>query len=411
MERNILVMSMSAVFLNVAMALYGGSFTSLYFQSLGVDMALLGGIFSVFAMTRGLIQLPGGHYADVYGRKTLIVLGGTLYAASLFPIFWVTTNIWYIAVICLILAQLGIMLYQPGAQAMISESVSARSRATGFATFYFIIGLGSLVAPVFAGYLSVGGNYGILFLIASLILFCVVISRLVFLSETKVKGKSLPEMGQSADRRLSFIEKMRLTWNSGTSTRAYIIFTLASSISFSIAGPYFAIFYGNVIGMDQPQIGWASFAFGLSLAIMQIPGGKLSDRIGRRPLILLGLIVGPITTLAMTQATSFLQIVFIEVISGAMVGLQSASAMTLPTELVSTEYRATALGVFRATGQIANAIGSALGGLICSFYSFNVYPRYVFYASILASVPSTILFLLLVKETLKKEKTTKFSST
>lgn len=154
--------------------------------------------------------------------------------------------------------------------------------------------------------------------------------------------------------------------------------------------------------MDQLQIGMASTAFSICMAITQIPGGILSDRIGRKPLILVGLIGGPLTTLAMTQATTFYQIIIIEVISGCIIGLQAASSMTIPTELVGKEYRATALGVFRATDLIAAVIGPALGGLLVSYYTFEVYPRYVFYASILASIPSTILFALFIKETLKK---------
>ncbi len=401
-ERNILVMGISAIFLNLAMSLYRPPFNSLYFESLGANMILIGGIFSVLAATRGLIQVPGGHYADIYGRKMLIVLGGAVYAASLLPIYWVTGDLWVISVICLMIAQLGIMLYQPGAQAMISESISAKRRATGFATFYFIISLGSLVSPVLAGYLSVGGNYGILFLLASLILFGVVISRLILLKETKTEGESNEKRLRSADRGMGFIEKMRLTWNSSSSTRAYLIFTLLSSIAFSVAGPYFAFFYQKVIGMDQPQMGWASFAFMISMLTLQIPGGRLSDMLGRRPLILVGLVGSPLTTLVMTQATNFFQIMVIEVVSGCIVGLQSAASMTLPTELVPRKYRATALGVFRALDQIAGSIGSALGALICMYYSFDVFPRYVFFASVLASVPSTVLFAVFVRETLKK---------
>ena len=399
-ERNILVMGISAIFLNLAMPLYQ-TFLPLYFdEALGVSMALLGGISSILAAARAIIQVAGGHYADVYGRKILIVTGGLVYATALLPLFWVNT--WYIAVILLVITQLGIMLYQPGAQAMVSESVSAKKRATGFATFYFILGLGGLIAPVLGGYLSLGGNYRPLFIIASLILFGVALSRLVFLKETKVKGQLPSNKAENLGKSLGFIEKIKLTWNSSTSTRVYIVFSLLSGISFNIAGIYFIIFYRDVILMDQLQIGAASMTFSVCMAITQIPGGMLSDKIGRKPLILLGLIGGPLTTLAMTEATAFYQIIIIEVISGCIIGLQSASSMTIPTELVDKEYRATALGVFRAINQIAAVIGPALGGLLVSYYAFEVYPRYVFYASILASIPSTVLFAVLIKETLKK---------
>ncbi len=399
-ERNILVMGVSAIFLNIAMPLYG-TFLPLYFESLGVSIALFGGISSILAAARASIQVVGGHCADIYGRKVLIVTGGLVYAAALFPLFWV--DLWYIAVLLLIITQLGIMLYQPGAQAMVSESVSAKRRATGFATFYFILGIGGLIAPVIGGYISLGGNYRFLFLIASLILFSVALSRLMFLKETKVKGQSASNVMERSGNRPSFVEKIKSTWNSSTSTRVYMIFSLLSGISFNVAGMYYLFFYQKVIGMDELQIGVSSTVFSVCMAITQIPGGMLSDKIGRKPLVLMGLVVGPLTTLAMTQANAFYQIIIIEIISGCTVGLQSAASMTIPTELVDKEYRATALGVFRAIDQIAAVIGPALGGLLVSYYAFEVYPRYIFYASILAGIPSTVLFAVLVKETLKKE--------
>jgi len=375
-ERNILVMGISAIFLNIAMPLYG-TFLPLYFESLGVSIALFGGISSILAAARASIQVVGGHGADIYGRKTLIVTGGLVYAAALFPLL--------------------------GAQAMVSESVSAKKRATGFATFYFILGIGGLIAPVLGGYISLGGNYRFLFLIASLILFSVALSRLMFLEETKVEGQLPSNVAESRRNRLGFAEKIKLTWNSSTSTRVYIVFSLLSGISFNIAGMYYLFFYQKVIGMNELQIGISSTVFSVCMAITQIPGGMLSDKMGRKPLILMGLIVGPLTTLAMTQANAFYHIIIIEAISGCTVGLESASSMTLPTELVDKEYRATALGVFRAIDQAAAVIGPALGGLLVSYYAFEIYPKYVFYASILAGIPSTILFAVLIKETLQKE--------
>jgi MFS family permease len=74
----------------------------------------------------------------------------------------------------------------------------------------------------------------------------------------------------------------------------------------------------------------------------------------------------------------------------------------LPTELVSEEYRATALGVFNTTSQLAGAIGPSLGGLIILIYPFLTYPRHIFYISILSGIPSIILFAISVKETLRK---------
>ncbi len=57
----------------------------------------------------------------------------------------------------------------------------------------------------------------------------------------------------------------------------------------------------------------------------------------------------------------------------------------------------------RTTSQLAGAIGPSIGGLFVLYYPFLTFPRYIFYASILAQIPSIVLFALFVKETLKKD--------
>ena len=51
--------------------------------------------------------------------------------------------------------------------------------------------------------------------------------------------------------------------------------------------------------LSKVEIGWVLGAFGFSMAITHIPAGRLSDRIGRRPLLILAWILGLVSTLIM----------------------------------------------------------------------------------------------------------------
>lgn len=398
LERNVLVLCTTVILLNVALNLYD-PFLSLYLISLETPMELLGVIFSIFGLLEALVVLIGGHFSDRYGRKTIIVLSNAISAISLLPLYWV--GLWPIAVACLIGMNFGRIFYSPAGLALVADSVPKEKRATGFSTMATIAYWGAVFAPIFGGYLSLGENYRVVFLYASSLVFIMTILRQSLLRETGVRRKRNMDTGLTGEH-LGLIGKLRLTWASSRSTRAYLVFGVMSSLSGALAWPWFSVFYEKVISLDTLQIGVLSSAFTVSNIIAQIPGGKLSDRMGRKPLILQGLVAGPLLIFGMTQATSFTQLLVIQIISGSSGGLASGASYALPTELVPAEYRGTALGVFSFTRRIAGALGSSLGSLIVTYYAFEAYPRYVFYASILLGILPTIIFLTLIKETLKR---------
>lgn len=399
LERNILVLCTTGTLLNLGRNVYL-PFLPLYFQSIGVSFALLGGIFSVLAIASAFITVPGGHFADRFGRKKITVLGSAMLAVSILLLYWI--GWWPLAVACLIVANFGVDIYRPATYAMIVESVPADRRATAFSTMGLIAFSGGLIAPILGGYLSLGGDYRILFLAGSVFLLLMTLFRQLLLRETKAPKKSSVDSEKpEEDKELSFAEKLRMTWNSSTSTRAYLIFGVASALAGSMAGPYFAAFYNQILMLDQLQLGSLTTASLITTMIFQLPGGKVADKIGRKPLFLLSIISSPVTLFAITQATEFIQLVAIQLISGVIGGISMGASITLPTELVSEEYRATALGVFNTTSQLAGAIGPSIGGLFILYYPFFAFPRYIFYVTILAQIPSIILFAAFVKETLK----------
>lgn len=403
LKRNILVLCTTAILLNLAQNMYG-PFLSPYFESVGAPTEILGAIFSVMAFANAIVMLTGGHLADIYGRKRITVMGSAFMAIFILPLFWV--GLWYVAVICLIMVNFGMNIYRPGAYALIVESLPPEKRATGFSSMGFIAGLGGILAPTIAGYLSLGGDYYVIFLLASAVLFIMTLSRQLFLIETKHRQRQSKSVTTDSKEPLGFLEKLKLTWHAGTGTRAYLVYSVISSLAGSIIGPYYALFYLNVIGIDQLKFGWLVSAGLTSSLISQIPGGKLSDKVGRKPLMLLNLVTGSLAILVITQTRDFLILLLIEIVSGTIGGLSSGASYVLPAELVEEEYRGTALGVFNAFGRIAGAVGPLLGSLIVAHYSFASYPRLVFYASMLLSIPSIIIFAVFIKDTLKKKITT-----
>ena len=112
--------------------------------------------------------------------------------------------------------------------------------------------------------------------------------------------------------------------------------------------PVFA-FYAEDLpgGNDYLLIGIALGAYGLTQAILQIPFGWLSDRIGRKPVIYIGLILFAIGSFIAASATDIYWVIFGRIIQGA--GAISAAVMALAADLTREEHRTKAMATIGMT--------------------------------------------------------------
>ena len=112
--------------------------------------------------------------------------------------------------------------------------------------------------------------------------------------------------------------------------------------------PVFA-FYAEHLpgGGNYTLIGIALGAYGLTQAILQIPFGWLSDRIGRKPVIYIGLILFAIGSFIAASATDIYWVIFGRIIQGA--GAISAAVMALAADLTREEHRTKAMATIGMT--------------------------------------------------------------
>lgn len=112
--------------------------------------------------------------------------------------------------------------------------------------------------------------------------------------------------------------------------------------------PVFAFYAEELPGGDNyTLVGIALGAYGLTQAILQIPFGWLSDRIGRKPVIYLGLILFIIGSLIAAAATDIYWVILGRIVQGA--GAISAAVMALAADLTREEHRTKAMAMIGMT--------------------------------------------------------------
>ncbi len=100
-------------------------------------------------------------------------------------------------------------------------------------------------------------------------------------------------------------------------------------------------------GNNYTLVGIALGAYGLTQAILQIPFGWLSDRIGRKPVIYLGLILFAVGSVIAALAIDIYWVILGRIIQGA--GAISAAVMALAADLTREEHRTKAMATIGMT--------------------------------------------------------------
>ncbi len=190
---------------------------------------------------------------------------------------------------------------------------------------------------------------------------------------------------------------MRASKSSGQLLPLYISI-FVTVLGFSLVAPIFPK-YATDLGASYTLLGVIISAYGGIQLITQVPIGRLSDRLGRKPFLLMGLMTFALMPPLYIYATNAYFLIPIRLIGGAGASAVWPIAMALIIEQVEPSSRGKAMGWYNAAFYSALAIGPAMGGALYDL--FGLAGPFYFWAGL--GVISLILVFVLVKEPEKKE--------
>ena len=138
-------------------------------------------------------------------------------------------------------------------------------------------------------------------------------------------------------------------------------------------------FYAEHFGANALLVGLLSTSFSLMQFLFAPVWGRLSDRVGRRPVILAGLLGSSISYLTFGLAQS-LPILFLSRILAGIAGANISTAQAYIADSTPPEQRAKGMGLIGAAYGLGFTVGPAIGGLLSQYG----YATPAFFASALA---------------------------
>ena len=129
--------------------------------------------------------------------------------------------------------------------------------------------------------------------------------------------------------------------------------------------PVFAVYAKELSGSTPYKIGLALGIYGLSQALLQIPFGVLSDKIGRKVLIIAGLALFGIGSAVAAVSTSIDGVIFGRLLQGS--GAAGSVILALVADLTSEENRTKAMAIVGVTIGLSFMVALVAGPIVASF--------------------------------------------
>ncbi len=122
-------------------------------------------------------------------------------------------------------------------------------------------------------------------------------------------------------------------------------------------------FYAEAYGADAFTVGMLSTVYSLMQFVFAPIWGRWSDRIGRRPIILIGLLGSCISYLSLALAST-LALIFAARILGGIAGANIPTAQAYIADITTPENRARGMGMVGAAFGLGFIFGPAIGGVL-----------------------------------------------
>ena len=156
--------------------------------------------------------------------------------------------------------------------------------------------------------------------------------------------------------------------NNGLSkTEKKVAFSLASVFGLRMMGlfmimPVFALYGQHLEGFSPLWVGIAIGAYGLTQAVLQIPMGILSDKYGRKPIILIGLLMFAIGSVVAAMADSIYGVVAGRAMQG--MGAIAAAVLALAADLTRDEQRTKVMAIIGMCIGFSFALSLLVGPIV-----------------------------------------------
>ena len=337
----------------------------LYVVELGGTATSIGIIAAAATITDAIVKIPGGHLADKYRRKRLILV--MTFLASGAHLFYALAPSWHFLVLAAVLTSF-CWIYTPAFNSIVIEALPKEKRGTGYSLVNLITRVSTTPSPLIAGFLftryGVVGTSRIAYGLVSVAFLIAAILRFRLEEETDKPEVTAKAVFSSLSSAKEFSEGINVWKEMPKSLTALFSMELLYLLPNIMFNTILTLYLVNDLGINELQLSRLGAFIGVTMIIFAIPVGKIIDKYGRIKPILICFLLILVTIPVLLLDVTFTQILLVTPIIGLVNVVYYSATQALWADLIPEDKRGRILGSQNFFGLIVVAIGSVAGGLL-----------------------------------------------
>ncbi len=351
LERNVFFLGLVSFFTDTSSEMIRPLLPIFLSSVLGVNKAFIGLIEGIAESTASILKLFSGWISDRIGRRKALVLVGYSFSAVSKPFFAAATSGWHVLLVRFA-DRVGKGIRTSPRDAIIADSTSEEERGRSFGFHRSLDSAGAIAGPLLAFIIlpALKNNLRLVFLASFVPALLAVLIIIFFVRERRPPGGGIPRSLALSLRSMPGSFKVFIA--------IAVIFTLGNS------SDAFLILRAQDVGVTTKLIPILWLVFNAVYSFSAAPSGVLSDRIGRRRIIIYGLLIYSLTYFGFAFAGAPLHIWGLFAIYGIYYGFADGAFRAYVADLVPSELRATAYGVYHTAVGITAFPASVVMGIL-----------------------------------------------
>jgi MFS family permease len=325
--------------------------------TLGASATMLGVIEGIAESTAGVLKFASGWWSDKLGKRKPLVVAGYTLASIARPLVAVAQSANQVLLIRFT-DRVGKGIRTAPRDALIADSVNEDSRGVAFGFQRAADHAGAVIGPLLAFVLlgAVGMDIRTVFLLASV---PAALSVVVLVAAVR-EGGSRAERGSGGN----VVGSAGGVADGGLGAPLWRLLAVIFLFTLGCSTDAFLLLRAADLGVPIAllPILWAMLHVVKSLS--STPGGALSDRRGRRPVLLAGWVLYAVVYLGFAYAQSEWHVWALFAVYGCYFGLVEGTEKALVADMVPAARRGAAFGAFNLTVSAAALPASLIFGLI-----------------------------------------------
>lgn len=318
---------------------------------LGASATALGAIEGAAESVAALLKLVSGAWSDRLTRRKPLVVAGYALASVVRPLIGLAQVTWQVGALR-VTDRIGKGIRTSPRDAIIADAVDASQRGAAYGLHRGGDHVGAVIGPLLTfGLLQfLGVSLRTVFLLAAIPAALSLVVLMVGVRERAVQRGAAATTAADTGSRL------------GGAFWKYLAILLLFSLG--NASDAFLLLRASALGVTAAHIPLLWAAHHVVKAAANVRGGVLSDRVGRRPLIIAGWVVYALVYLAFARATSAWHAWALFLAYGLYFGLTEGVEKAYVADLVPQRLRGTAFGWFNFTLGLAAFPASLIFGVL-----------------------------------------------